>query len=268
MPPARHRILADLMNTTSNRLTREFQRLYGPPDAVPPGPQAGVRTLVLEVARPAEWRPLAAVWKGVQADLGLPAPAIAANGVDGLQLWFSLAEPLDAGQAHHFLDALRLCYLADVPLHRVALTAATVPPALPAQQPTGGRWAVFLAADLAPMFEESPWLDGAPTAEGQAELLGRLDSIPAAPWAAAQAQLAASLQLQAQAGLQPSPQPPSQSAPSAPAEAAGASAGPPTASPAQAAAQDFLLTVMRDETAALALRVEAAKALLMGGPSR
>jgi hypothetical protein len=42
----------------------------------------------------------------------------------------------------------------------------------------------------------------------------------------------------------------------------------PTGSAAHVAAQDFLLTVMRDETAALALRVEAAKALLAGGPSR
>jgi hypothetical protein len=247
------------LNTTPNRLTREFHRLYGPTDAVPPGPPGGVRALVLEVARPAEWRPLAAVWKGVQADLGLPAPAIAANGDDGLQLWFSLAEPLDADQARRFLDALRLRYLADVPLHRVTLTAATVPPALPAQQPTDGRWSVFLAADLAPMFEESPWLDGSPTEEGQAELLGRLASIAAAPWAAAQAQLQAQ-QLQTQARPE--------SVPAAPAKAAGAAPGPPPGSSAQTAAQDFLLTVMRDETAALALRVEAAKALLAGAPPR
>jgi hypothetical protein len=242
------------MKTTSNRLAREFHRLYGPTDAAPPGLQGGVRALVLEVARPAEWRPLAAVWQGVQADLGLPAPAIAANGADGLQLWFSLAEPLDAGQAHHFLNALRQRYLPDVPLHRVALTATPVPPALPAAQPTDGRWSVFLAADLAPMFEESPWLGGSPTEEGQAELLARLASIPVAPFAAAQALL------RAQAQEQPLP--------SVPAKAADASAGLPPASAAQAAAQDFLLTVMRDETAALALRVEAAKALLAGGPSR
>jgi len=252
------------LNTNSNRLAREFHRLYGRADAAPPGPPGGVRALVLEVARPAQWRPLAAVWKGVQAELGLPAPAIAANGSDGLQLWFSLAEPLDAVQAQRFLDALRLRYLADVPLHRVALTAAPVPPALPAQQPTDGRWSVFLAADLAPMFEESPWLDGAPTADGQAELLARLASIPAAPWAAAQALL----QVQAQPPAPAPSQSPPHSLPAAPAAAAAALTGPPTAAAAHAAAQDFLWRVMRDETAALALRVEAAKALLTGGPSR
>ena len=54
----------------------------------------GVRGLVLELARPAEWPPMARLWQGVQADLGWPAPAIVVNGVDGYQLWFSLAAPM------------------------------------------------------------------------------------------------------------------------------------------------------------------------------
>ena len=256
------------MNTHSNRLAREFQRLYGFTDALPPGRPGGVRALVLEVARPAEWRPLAAVWKGVQADLGLPAPAIAANGTDGLQLWFSLAEPLDAEQAHHFLDTLRLRYLADVPLHRVTMTAAPVPAVLPAvlhaQQPTGGRWSVFVAANLAPLFEESPWLDGPPTEEGQAELLARLRSTAAAPWAAAQSLL----ELQPQPHSQALPQP----VPGEPATAAGTTPRPQVATAARVAAhtaaQGFLLTVMGDATAPLVLRVEAAKALLADAPPR
>ena len=80
----------------SPRLAREFQRLYGPADAPAAAAGNAVRALVLDVARPADWRPLAAVWQGVQADLGLPAPAIVANGSDGLQLWFSLAQPVPA----------------------------------------------------------------------------------------------------------------------------------------------------------------------------
>jgi hypothetical protein len=36
--------------------------------------------MVLELARPAEWPPLARVWQAVQAELGLPAPAIAVSG--------------------------------------------------------------------------------------------------------------------------------------------------------------------------------------------
>ena len=35
----------------------------------------------------------------VQADLALPAPAIAVTGSDGVQLWFSLVQPVQPGQA-------------------------------------------------------------------------------------------------------------------------------------------------------------------------
>jgi hypothetical protein len=211
-----------------------------------------VRALVLEVARPAEWRPLAAVWKGVQEELGLPAPAIAANGADGLQLWFSLAAPLDAAQAHGFLDALRLRYMADVPLHRITMTttplSAPAPIRVPAQPLADGRWSVFVAADLAPVFEESPWLDGPPSDEGQAELLGRVDSALAAPFAAAQAQL------QVRPEDVPAPGDP------APGDKSHGDHG-----VAHGAAQHFLLTVMNDAAAPLALRIEAAKALLADG---
>ena len=78
-----------------NRLQRELHRLYGQKvaaiegplglglDAVHPIDTPGpVRTMVLELARPANWAPLSAVWQGVQTDLDLPAPAIAVNGSD------------------------------------------------------------------------------------------------------------------------------------------------------------------------------------------
>ena len=64
-----------------------------------------VRALVLELARPADWRALSTVWHRVQADLGLPEPAIAVNGNDGFQLWFSLAEPVTAAEASFFLES-------------------------------------------------------------------------------------------------------------------------------------------------------------------
>jgi hypothetical protein len=236
--------------TAPSRLAREFRRLYGQAPAPAPAPAAdtagGVRALVLEVARPAEWQPLGALWKGVQADLGLPAPAIAANGHDGLQLWFSLAEPLAAAQAHAFLEGLRLRYLADLPQHRVALMTAPVPPQVPARvsaaPPADDRWSAFVAADLAPIFEETPWLDLAPSEEGQADLLSRLGSIQAAPLAAAWAR------------LQPKPIEKWPALAQAPGSTAHPQAG------------QFLLTVMNDDTAPLALRVEAAKALLPFGP--
>jgi hypothetical protein len=243
--------LAHLHNpTTMSRLAREFQRLYGP--HVPPAPPApvhgGVRALVLEVARPAQWQPLAAVWQGLQADLGLPAPAIAANGTDGLQLWLSLAEAVDNTQGLALLERLRQRYMADVPLHRVAMSAAAAPPPTPCAVQPAGPWSAFVAADLAPVFEESPWLDLPPNEEGQADLLQRLASIQPAALAAAWAQLL------------PRPETPAV----APAPASSPAAAP-AANTAHPQAAQFLLSLMQDTSAPLALRVEAAKALLPYG---
>jgi hypothetical protein len=236
----------------SPRLAREFQRLYGPADTPAAAAGGAVRALVLDVARPADWRPLAAVWQGVQADLGLPAPAIVANGSDGLQLWFSLVLPVAADQAQAFLDSVRQRYLPDLPLHRVTLRATAQPVAVPARMDAPGladeRWSSFVAADLAPVFEDTPWLDLQPSDEGQADLLSRLHSISPAHWAAAQALL--------------SPEPPA-------ARTAQAAAAPaPAASPAgHPDALRFLQRVLQDEAAPLALRVEAAKALLPYEPA-
>lgn len=179
-----------------NRLQAELCRLYVPqPHAAadaawPPsliGPGGEVRALVLELKRPPSWEALAAVWQGVQADLGLPAPAIAVSGTDALQLWFSLAQPVGVDRAHAFLDRLRLRYLPEVEPRRVRLLPdaadSSAPPGLrhaalvPAPQAGSGQWSAFLAPDLAPVFADTPWLDTAPNEEGQASLLRSLS-----PW--------------------------------------------------------------------------------------
>ena len=72
-----------------NRLQAEQQRLYLSHDS-------GPRALMLALAQPGSWAGLAKVWQGVQADLELPAPAIAVSGTDSYQLWFSLAQPVAA----------------------------------------------------------------------------------------------------------------------------------------------------------------------------
>jgi len=225
---------------STERLDSELERLYGSAagDAGQP-----VRARVLEVAGPGSWRELSRVWQGVQADLALPAPAIAVNGSDGFQLWFSFAQAVQPDAADDFVQALVARYLAGVPPERLRRHSG-LPPAPPrALGPE--RWSAFIAADLAPLFEDTPWLDEPVGASPQADLLARLQ--PIAPDAFTRA-------------CAPPPAPPPAAAP----EAAPADHARP-ANTQEGELQDprsFLLAVMRDASADLALRIEAAKALL------
>jgi hypothetical protein len=256
-----------------NRLQSELHRLYG----LRPQPDAGhdalaasalaepadsrVRAMVMELTGPPSWEVLARVWHGVQAELELPAPAIAVSGTDGLQLWFSLEAPIAASRAHAFLEGLRSRFLADIEPGRVRLMPGAGAPALsqaghsrpvPARQEETGNWSAFLAPDLAPVFADTPWLDIEPNEEGQAALLRGLHAAKSAAFEAALTRLGAS------------PHPP----PSPAAVAAGSDGRLTHARPEDAAADTsedpkrFLLRVMNDDTVALALRIEAAKALL------
>lgn len=210
--------------------------------------QGRTRTLVLGLRLPAPWQALSSVWQAVQVDGGLPAPGIAVSGTDGHQLWFSLAEPVSLAEAHAFLDALRQRCLAHVPAACLSLwptpDASAAPDAVPSRQGEAEQWSAFVAPDLAPMFAETPWLDMPPSPEGQAELLARLRSITPQAWHAAQAWL----------------QPP-QAASAAPASLEGTIL-PTEAPPCVLDPRAFLRQVMNDGAAPLALRIEAAKALL------
>lgn len=256
-----------------SRFASEFRRLYLPaaadaassatPDAPWVDEQGRVRAAVLEVARPGDWQALSAVWRGVQAELGLPEPAVAVNGRDGLQLWFSLARPVPVAQAQTWLDGLRRRYLAELPLARLGLLprpaagggapAWELAEAVRRQQPRDDCWAAFIAPDLAAVFADTPWLDLPPSVEGQADLLAGLRSIPHAAFEALLAEWTpADAPANADAGAAGSPPPTPSPAPSS--EAANAAAQ----------ARRFLLGVMHDEAAPLALRLEAARALLPG----
>lgn len=245
------------------RLQSELHRLYFPHPTGGPGAgplvdaEGRVRAMVLELARPADWEVLAKVWRGVQVDLALPAPAIAVSGGEGLQLWFSLSEAVAAPQAAAFLERLRLRYLPDVAPKRVGLmpgveTGSPQPVRharpVPAQDEQTGNWSAFVAADLAPVFADTPWLDIEPGPEGQADLLSRLESIKPAAFEAASAQLGAAT--------------PQSDVPSAPSIEAGPAPAGPRAPADCMDPRHFLLQVMNDPTVALALRIEAAKALL------
>jgi len=234
------------MNMT--RLQAELQRLYGSLPCQATEADDGLRAAALELSEPADWQAMGQLWRGVQADLGLPAPAIAVSGRNGYQLWFSFAQPLPASRAAAFLEALRLRYLGDLAAGRLACLPARADAdqaaalTLPPQQLTPERWSAFVAPDLAPVFAEEPWLDTAPGMEGQADLLMRLESIQSAGLGVALERLGG-----VPAAVMSVPVP-------VPGDAA-------TDAPMQQARQ-FLLAVMNDESVALALRIEAAKALL------
>jgi hypothetical protein len=245
-----------------HRLPSEQHRLFAPQGPVPAredfdaadliDPEGRVRAMVLGLARPADWQALSKVWHGVQADLGLPAPAIAVAGPEGYQLWFSVSDPVPAAQAMAFLDAVRRRYLADVDAPRISLlpqadqaAARRLRHAMPIPAPLAadGPWSAFVAADLAPIFSQETWLDMPPSPEGQADLLSRLAGIPHADFLRAMGQLA----------------------PVAPAAmAASATEQDPPLAPRTTATDPrrFLLEVMNDERIPLALRIDAAKALL------
>jgi hypothetical protein len=244
-------------------LPAELNRLYHAhehpshnlPDATPVliTPDGRVRALVLELARPADWTLLSTVWRGVQSELELPAPAIAVSGVDGYQLWFSLVEPVSVAQANSFLDALRGRYLSQVAPARLALWPSVDTsqpgtllhaPLVPALQPANGQWSAFVAPDLAAIFAQEPWLDLPPNPEAQAHVLARLQGIKPALFQAALAQLCPALKAE-----------------TAPTNAVVSPAAP--ATPGNCLdPKGFLLRVMNDPGVELVRRIEAASALL------
>ena len=255
-----------------NRLQLELDRLYlpRPEDRIGDAEQSTaligasgqVRAMVMELARPAGWEALSKVWHGVQEELELPAPAIAVTGVDGLQLWFSLAEATAVAQAWAFLEGLRKRYLSDVDASRVRLMPAVDACArrqelhaarVPAQQKDSENWSAFLAPDLVPVFAETPWLDIPPNEEGQATLLRGLEMITPSAFAAVCAKLGPTLQAQTFAVT---------------VGANGDEAMTHDRSRIAYAdddddARQFLLQVMNDATVDLALRIEAARVLLL-----
>lgn len=254
-------------------LQAELDRLYlargrniQHPHGAEPGliaPDGTVRAMVLELARPADWTLLSIVWRGVQTDLELPAPAIAVSGIDGYQLWFSLAEPASVAQARAFLEFLRLRYLSLVAPGRLgmmpAVDAATPGKVhhamlVPALQPATGRWSAFIAPDLAAIFSEEPWLDLPPNPDAQAKVLSRLQCIKPAVFQAILEHLS------------PVVRPETSPMTSAAAEWGGTQANQEIkASDLHGNSPDpksFLLGVMNDKTVELHLRIEAAKALL------
>ncbi len=114
---------------------------------------------------------------------------------DGHQLWFSLAQPVPVAQrllACRPVTWGRRCSPRGPvandrhPARPQGVRHAAV---IPAEPDRPEHWSAFVAPDLAPIFNDTPWLDLPPNLEGQAELLARLVSISPDEWEVAQAQL-------------------------------------------------------------------------------
>jgi hypothetical protein len=245
-----------------NRLPIELERLYGlsPDLEAEPRRRAGAnstpetRVAVLSVSLPAGWGELSAVWRGVQSDLELPAPAIAVSGFDALQLWFSLASPTPTAVVARFLDGLRGRYLPDIASSRVqALSDVIEISAAPCVEVAAQRWSAFITHDLASVFAETPWLDIPPSDDGQATILRGLAPIAAAAFEAASNKL----------GVGKGPAPLVQPATERAGDREASAGNQPDPDPAR-----FLSSVMTDATAPLALRIEAARILLSRADSR
>ena len=219
-----------------DKLTSELQRLHFLPDQPPSG---GQQALGLAFTRAADWHRVAELCRAVQEELELPAPAVSIDG-EGYQLWFSLAEAVDAGSVAAFYDGLHRRYLADLPDSRLRRgLPATLPPW---QLPGDERWAAFIDPGMGSMFVGEPWLDLPPNRNQQADLLAGCRRIGKTDF------------MRALALLQPQAAPAihDTAAPASTLSMRGEFTDP----------RQFLLAVMNDPQTSAELRIDAAKALL------
>jgi len=121
------------------------------------------------------WDRLCEVANALQADLGLPAPAVSIDGASAYRLWLSLASPVPAGEAQEFLELLQQAYFRQTELAPDAATAPVYLP--PCLNPRSGKWAAFIHPGMGASFAEESGLDMAPPLTGQAAFLEGLDSI-------------------------------------------------------------------------------------------
>jgi hypothetical protein len=121
------------------------------------------------------WDRLCRVANALQAELGLPAPAVSIDGASAYRLWLSLETPVPAGEAQDFLELLQRTYF---PQTELAPDAATAPVYLPpCLNPRSGKWAAFIHPGMGASFAEESGLEVAPPLQGQAAFLEGLDSV-------------------------------------------------------------------------------------------
>jgi hypothetical protein len=185
------------------KLISELTRLYLPAGAVSPQALArhvlGETTLAIDLAtadgmvrsmviafprfanatangEPAlHWTRLCATANGLQAELGLPAPAVSISGSDGYGLWLSLEALTPLAKAQDFLQLLHQAYFPDMALRSDAASAPVELP--PCQNPPTGKWSAFIHPGMGAAFADESGLDMAPPLAGQAAFLEGVASI-------------------------------------------------------------------------------------------
>ena len=121
------------------------------------------------------WSLLCLVANALQAQLGLPAPAVSISGANGFCLWLSFETPVATALAQKFLELLRDAYFPSIDLRPdAAITLAELPPCL---HRNTGKWAAFINPGLGASFADESGLEMAPPFAGQAALLENLKSI-------------------------------------------------------------------------------------------
>jgi len=129
------------------------------------------------------WIRLCEVANALQAELGLPAPAVSIDGASTFYLWLSLEKPVPTSRAQDFLAALRQKYFPDTELAPDAAAAPVYLP--PCLNPRTGKWAAFIHPGMGASFADESGLEMTPPAAGQVAFLEGLDSIGAAQFEAA-----------------------------------------------------------------------------------
>ena len=229
-------------------------------------PTGMARAMVVSFARATDWEQVANLYQAVQDELDLPAPAVSVSGRKGYSLWFSLAEALPLAQMQAFLAALRLKYLADIPLAHLELQpdALAIKTLAPARHNTTGKWSAFIDPSMGSMFIVEPGLEMAPILDRQAGMLAGLKSIKTANFQSALSILQTPSELDGE---------PAVTLAEAAARLPTKVSRPPDLADGYrysklgegntyADPRDFLLAVMNDSSVGVKQRIKAAKALL------
>lgn len=154
------------------------------------------------------WTLLCTMANALQAELGLPAPAVSISGNDGFALWLSLETPVPVARARGFVALLHKAYMPGIePGSDAAAAAVELPPCL---HPVTGKWAAFINPGLGASFAQESGLEMAPPPAGQIALLEGLQSIGAAQFSHAENTLRQSQERSPRAGA---PRHPSATAP-------------------------------------------------------